>query len=370
MRIARSLVAYIAVLAGIDLLPAQQVTAFTDAFRPAGDVGESRSNHTATLLKDGKILVVGGFTVSSGAFRDLKSAVLYDPESGQASGVGDLTTARTDHTATLLEDGHVLVAGGRTNDSGTVKSLASAELYDPLTRAFNSIGNMHQARDWHASVRLVDGTVLVCGGLKNKEGSDSAEIYDPASRSFKKTSSMLLPRLGHSATLLTDSKVLVASETYGELYDAGSGHFSKTGRLKTPRLFHTATLLNDGSVVLVGGVVQNDPVSSAELYMPNTGAFVAVGNLGTPRKSHTATLLSDGRVLIFGGTGPKGTPLSSAELYDPAHHTFSPVPASPTPRTSHAAVGTRNATVFLIGGRSGAKLVLSSVDAFSTRVNQ
>jgi len=341
-----------------------QHTQLIGSFSPAGDVGEPRSNHTATLLSDGKILLVGGFTFASGHLKDLKSTVVYDPQSGRASPAGDLIAERSDHTATLLDDGRVLIAGGRIDDSVPIKRLATAELYDPATRTFSSVGNMRQARDWHASVRLANGRVLVCGGLSGREESDSAELYDPLSRNFKKAASMLMPRLGHSVTLLQDGRVLVASGVFGELYDAGSGRFSKTGKLRTQRVYHSATLLKDGSVLLAGGMVENEPVASAEAFVPSSGTFLAVGNLKIARKSHTATLLPDGRVLIFGGTGPGGTSLSDAEVFDPVQRTFSAAPSSATHRTNHSAVGMPNGTVLLIGGRIDLKHVLSSVDVF------
>ena len=355
-----------AMLATLQPLEAQVVPPVTDAFRAAGSIGEARSNHTATLLNDGRILIAGGITSSSGILSDLRSAILFDPGTGRGTSVGDLLLPRTDHTATLLQDGRVLIVGGRKNDgpNGRPKPLASAELYDPSTRTFTGTGTMHEARDWHAAVRLADGKVLVCGGLKNDQGSVSAEVYDPATGIFSRTRAMYLGRLGHTATLLQNGKVLVASESIAELYDSESGRFTKTGKLITPRLFHTATLLGDGTILLVGGVVQNEPLSSAELYTPATGTFIAVGSLKTARRGHTATLLEDGRVLIAGGVVAKGASSTDAELFDPVQRTFSLVTSSVTPRAYQAAVRMTGGTVFLIGGRTGGGGCLSSVEAF------
>jgi WD40 repeat protein len=123
-----------------------------------GSLNLARSNHTATLLSDGKVLIVGGMG-NSGA---LTSAELYDPVAGTFSAAtGSLNTARYNHTATLLSDGKVLIAGG--NDNGGAV-IASAELYDPTTQTFSAVGDLNTVRNYHTATLLSDGKVLIAGG--------------------------------------------------------------------------------------------------------------------------------------------------------------------------------------------------------------
>ncbi len=324
-------------------------------FRSAGSIPEARVGHTATLLDDGRILIAGGSTYLGGA-KDLATAVLFDPVTGSVVPVGQMGTRRANHTATLLQDGRVLVVGGRINEGpkGIPVHLATAEIYDPATMKFSPTGSTNQARVFHAAVRLADGRVLVCGGLKGEAALSSAEIYDPATAKFSRTHDMHAQRLGHTATLLQNGTVLIASEAFGEIYDPAGRTFRKVGKLTTQRVFHTETMLPGGSVLLVGGKhkIRNEPLSSAELYTPSTGSFVPVGNMKNRRKEHTATLLKDGRVLIAGGADVGEKAVAEAEVFDPARRTFSSSGLLVTARSRHKAIGTPAGTVLLIGGRS------------------
>jgi hypothetical protein len=186
-----------------------------------------------------------------------------------------MATARELHTATLLPDGRVLIAGG----FGESPYLASAELYDPKTGSFSPTGSMATARELHTATLLSDGLVLIAGG------NDS--WYSTTSTSFASA----------------------------ELYDPKTGSFSPTGSMATARSYHTATLLSDGLVLIAGGTDGSTWLVSAELYDPKTGSFSPTGSMTTGRAFHTATALPDGRVLIAGGDAFPST--ASAELYQP-----------------------------------------------------
>lgn len=207
------------------------------------------------------------------------------PTDGAGLGIflaaGSLATARQHHTATLLLDGRVLVAGGE-KSSGSANRLASAEIYDPATGFFSDTGSMADARKEHTATRLNSGEILVAGGN------------------------------GLAGTALVSA----------ELYDPVSDTFSVTGSLATLRGDHTATLLQDGKVLVAGGTDNIISLASAEPYDPVLGTFPPAGNMGTSRWLHTATLLTDGKVLLVGGIGV-GT--SSSEVYDPVSGTFSDV---------------------------------------------
>jgi Galactose oxidase, central domain len=184
----------------------------TGSFTATGNLTTPRLGHSATLLTNGKVLIAGGAT--SGPFNvKLASAELYDPFTGTFSITGDMTTARTGHTTTLLPNGKVLIAGGVSNLNTPFNSsfLASAELYDPSAGTFISTGNMTAARALHTSTLLSDGKILRAGGAGHGGPLASAELYDPSTGTFGPTANMTTARCEHSdsATLLQDGKVLI-----------------------------------------------------------------------------------------------------------------------------------------------------------------
>jgi len=312
----------------------------------------ARSDHTATLLHDGTVLVCGGNSTQI-----LRAAELYDPNLSSFVPVGDLNTERAAHTATLLADGRVLVAGGVNVGAGNaITYLTSAEIYDPLTRSFTRTGSMAKGRFSHSATLLADGRVLVLGGYFLEQ---SAEVFDPASGLFTGTGSLLRGRFYHTATLLQSGRVLVIAGTDGgletatfstvEIYDPSTRAFASGGSTVSPRARHTATLLPSGNVLVTGGVSAAD---FAELYDPAKATFAASGNFGPTRFCHTATLLGNGRVLLVGGTDNRvGVgDLSSAHVYDPHTDVFSLTSSLLASRTCHTATLMTAGDVLIIGG--------------------
>ena len=298
----------------------------TGKWSVTGRMNEPRFGHTATLLSDGRVLVAGSGT-----------AELYDPATAIWSRTGSPISNRWGHTATLLQDGKVLVAGGygATSADGAFDYLGSAELYDPATGTWSATGSLSDARCCHTATLLQDGRVLVDGGSNDIDDGialSSAELYDPGAGAWTRTGAAFLKGYSHTATLLPGGgKVLVAGLDEGnarafsaELFDPATGMWSLTGGLNQTREAHTATLLPTGDVLVAGGSrrhfnagtdsVESIDFAGAELYNPGTAKWSAAGNLNFARASHAATLLPDGRILVAGGLANGGT-LSSAELY-------------------------------------------------------
>lgn len=252
---------------------------------------------------------------------------------GRVVEAGHMWSPRSGHTATLLKDGRVLIAGGMVRNG---EFLDSAELYDPATRQFTPTGKMFTKRVGLAATLLADGRVLIVGGW-SPGPTDAAEIYDPKTGRFSQLSPMTEKRARPETALLQDGRVLIAGggrgdrvgERTAELFDPKTASFTRTGDMHDGRLAHTASLLPDGTVLIAGGMADGNVVASADLYDPKTGKFTAVGSMKQVRYKHTAQTLSDGRVLIAGGSDDndwKGM-LAEAEIYDPATRSFAAAPA-------------------------------------------
>ncbi|HVS81965.1 MAG TPA: kelch repeat-containing protein [Pyrinomonadaceae bacterium] len=279
-----------------------------------------RSGHTAILLPNGQVLIAGGME-RNGVF--FNSAELYDPATGRFTAANrNMSTQRVGHSATLLPSGKVLIAGGWSGAG----LLASAELYDPGTGVFTPTGKMSSARGDFTATLLSNGKVLVAGG-ENSGALSRAEIYDPATGVFTLTGNMNAGRTMHTAVLLSDGKVLVAGGgeyqhplATAELYNPANGTFTITGNMTVPRYKQAAILLTDGNVLVVGGSDGRDwqgRYANAEIYDPAKGAFSAIGNMNTARFKlpNAVALLKNGKVLIAGGG-------EQVEIYDPASKRF------------------------------------------------
>lgn len=341
-------------------LPCAAAYSYQGTFTPTGSRVALRAFPVAVGLADGRVLVAGGMGCGPvGAACD--DAEVYDPASGTFTPTGRLVTPRRLFTATLLKDGRVLVLGG----ADQFGPLASAELYDPATGVFTPAGDMGTPRSDHTATLLEDGRVLVAGSIDYstvpRTAVGSAEIFDPATGRFTPTGSLVAARYYHTATLLPDGRVLLVGGTArgvplrtadalplasAELYDPGTGTFSATASLGVARCFHTATLLPGGKVLVAGGFAG----PGAELYDPGTGAFAPAGSMGAERFSHTATLLLDGTVLLAGGNDHALVATASAERYDPATGTFTPTGSMNASRTSHEAVPLPEGPVLMVGG--------------------
>src|SRR5881628_3326887 len=297
---------------------------------------------------------------------------IASPASAQAPGtwapMADLNQPRAEHTATLLANGTVLVAGGR---DAAGQPLASAEIYDPATGAYTLLASPLPAPVWgHTATRLDDGTVLIAGGQRGARYRRAAQLFDPASDTFAALTPMSTPRGRHTATLLRDGRVVVIGGTDGvgplaslEIYDPTTRTFSLApSALEGARQDHTATLLPDGRVLVAGGSNASGALESAELYDPTAGTVSPAGPLNVPRTLASAALLLDGTVLVAGGQTTTSEDLDSAEVYDAATNAFAWLSAAMgTARSGHLGVQLlHNGKVLISGGTSGGQLVPSA----------
>jgi Galactose oxidase, central domain len=331
------------------------------AWKATGNMVSPRSGHTATLLKDGKVLVAGGIFGN----RVLASAELYDPSTGTWTGTGNMVTSRAFHTATLLPDGKVLVAGGYDStlpNAGGPHIVASAELWNPSTGKWTATRGMVTPHYGQTATLLIDGTVLVAGGILRNFVMASAELYDPNTGAWIATGKIITPRAFHTATLLRDGRVFVAGGAdytndvangglpeilaTAELYNPVTRSWTATTSMAVPFAGDTATLLPDGRV-LVAGSVTSVTVGSAEVYDPSTATWAATGSVYWPVAFHTATLLPDGTVLVLGDGGVAGA--VNGALYYPGIRLWTAT-ASTVVGSDATATLMRDGTVLVAGG--------------------
>ena len=328
---------------------------------PTNGLNTGRSSHTATLLPNGQVFVAGGLDSSGAA---LSTAELFNPVTGVWMQTNVLITARSRHMATLLPTGQLLLAGGI--------ALTNAEIYDPVTGTSIATAGMTALHDLGSATLLANGKVLAVGGRQIIESpppgrgvtvvpTNSTEVYDPtinpATGTWTNTGAMTVRRFASAAVMLTNGQVLVAGGfnsdndlSSAELYNPSNGTWKATGPMTTQRAWgQTLTLLPNGNVLAAGG--QDSSLHNSEVYDPRTGSWSAIFYLmKVERTSHTATLLPNGKVLVAGGYSSTGLVCAGAELYNPGAKTWTLTGAMWTGRFEHTTTLLPNGKVLVAGG--------------------
>jgi hypothetical protein len=340
-----------------------------------GSMAEARVEDSLTTLADGRALAAGGF--GDGLANHLRrSAELYDPSTGSWTKTGDLLGGRAGHTATLLSDGTVLVAGGSTSPT---ERLATAEIYDPTTGSWSATGAMHAARAGQTATLLPDGRVLIAGGEGPNGALGTSEIYDPAKHTWRAAAHLTEARSGGVAVVLKNGRVLVVGGAIGtaplasaELFDPSTGKWNATKPMAQTRIGHAVALLPDSRVLVAGGLdgglagnlQPSNILASAELFDPTTSTWSSTGPMADGRFQFTLTTLADGTAIAVAGDRIGDGPQAHAEIYDPASGTWTPTDDIPQGCAAQRAVLLADGTLLVAGGEGRDARGLASADVF------
>ncbi|MEO8330468.1 MAG: kelch repeat-containing protein [Candidatus Nanopelagicales bacterium] len=290
-------------------------TSPTTSFPTGGlTLSTPRAVHQATRLTDGRVLFTGGCSSSGcGGVEQAGVSDLYDPATGQLEAGPMMVVPRLSHTATLLDDGRVLVVGGYVGEGAPPTS--SIEVFDPTTEAFTALGSLQKARADHTATLLRDGRVVIAGGRGvNGAALDSVEIIDPKTGAVVAGPDLPKPRTAQVATTFAADVLLIGGTTVNDRavastvrLDLRAWRWIAGPTLETARVKHTAVSLPDGDVLVIGGsgsAESRDAFASTELLRRGSDRFRAGPLLpeGRYKLTNAAAVLPDGRVAVAGGT--------------------------------------------------------------------
>ena len=342
------------------------------SWTPSGSLQVGRDGTTATLLEDGDVLVAGGENTTFPGEGSLSDAELYDSSTGTFTETGRLDVARSFASSALLPDGNVLVTGGISNAPST---LSSAELYDPATQSWGLTTPMNAAGFLLTDTVLADGNVLVAGfGASTRTGESNPEVYDPTTATWTDTGPLPVAGEDATATLLGNGDVLAAggSTTAAALYDPATNDWRATGSMAKAQLESTATLLGDGDVLVAGGEDPNEfsPLTTSEVYDPTTATWsLSSGQMSVPRDDQAAVELPDGNALVAGGCTAEcdgGQITGTAEEFDPQVGYWFSVGSMTQARADATATVLADGDVLVAGGTDICCQEFASTDLFTT----
>jgi len=354
----------------------------------AADISHPRHRHTATLLKDGRVLVAGGADDKWGE-STLATCEIYDPATGQWSQAASMSTPRNSHTATLLKDGRVLVAGGY---GGAGYATSTCEIYDPVSDRWTTIAPMLTQRFRHQMILLNDDSVLVVGGRRgNIDRNDvqdvwsplaSCEIYSISADKWTAAGAMNQIRVEFGIGLLPDGRVLVAGgidklDVVGqaghpsittascEIYDPVTNKWSYTDAFQSARNFVRLIGLDNNEILSVGGGFATDALRSCEIFTGEMDLWRSTGDLNEPRFVAEAVRLPNGDIMTVGGWNKVwSSQTASAELYDVSTGRWAALPSMATERGWHTATLLNTGEILVVGGTSQANEALKSCEIY------
>jgi len=337
----------LAIGGGVGQIPSAAAEIFDSAagvWKPTGSMNQARRGHQAVLLPDGRVLVAGG--IAEGNL--LASAEIYDPGSAKWTTTGPMTTPRLGNTLTVLANGNVLATGGTSADTAsgagggqTIRPDSTAEVFNVAAGKWTTTaGTMSTPRFEHTATLLDDGRVLIAGGQGPPVSGATAalastEVYDVAVDSFRKSNDLRDARFNHTAVKLPDRSVLLVGGAGGpngdislstaEVFNPSDSSWTSAGTLSASRTGHTATVFSDGRVLVTGGesVTRGNrrSLSSAEIFSLDKREWRSAGTMNCPRSEASAALLEDGSVLVLAGDfaapGQQPDPKGCAARYRP-----------------------------------------------------
>ncbi len=326
------------------------------AVYPTGSMSVARRNHTASLLPDGRVLVAGGFDNKNEPSVTF-SAEIYDPARGTWLPASPMSTPRAGHTASVLASGRVLVAAGW----GGSSNLDSAEVYDPLRDTWTRTPSIPNANhNNHTATVLADGRVLLAGGHIFPQAFSSVDIYDPVMNAWSSAAPVATRRTGHDATLLHDGRVLIVGGVNDmqngiasvEAYHPVSGTWTSLNSMAAHRMYLVCTRLADGRVLVTGGY-QNQHgtrnTAAAEVFNPVTGRWETLPSMSEARYNHASVLLPSGEVLVAGGQADTSV-RSSTELFNPSSGAWRMSSSLLVARAEHTATLLLDGRALIVGG--------------------
>lgn len=332
-----------------------------------GEMNHSRVDHSATLLVDGRVLIVGGMDA---AFTPLRTAEVFDPETNKWTTIGEMRQARTKHSAALLNDGRVMVTGGMNEH---LETIGTTEIFDPETGEWSEYESMRTVRRGHFTLSLNDGRVAVVGGIGQTLGGLgilanivavgallSTEIYDPKTDTWSQANDMREGHSGGLAVVLKDGRVLIAGGynqaealASSEVFDPITNKWMRTESMARKTFANTATVLDDGTVLFTGGFgmsrAKGGITPGSEVYDPTTNEWRRAPDTIHGRMGHTSTLLPDGRVITIGGSIASG-PVNTGEFMDPVTWTWTEISPMSVERSGHTATLLRDGRILVAGG--------------------
>ncbi len=337
-------------------------------WKPVGALSQARHGHTATLLNDGRVLIVGG--IGADTLSALSSAEVFNPRTRKFTSVGAMTQGRFGHTATKLNDGRVLIVGGAAFSDDTrprFVALTSVEIFDPRTSTFVSAPPLAQGRHWHSATLLNDGRVLVAGGAREEmHHLATVEVWDSTKRVWSSGTPLQTPRCLHQAQRLPNGAVLMSGgrsnerqagfgrvQASSEVWPSPGPRDGKPVEMSEARQNHSLWLTPSGQVLAVGGKTEGTLTNLIEAFDTTTQRWQPfTPSLPLPLAHHSVTSLEAKGFMVAGGETSNTPDTSQTQWFDAAAGRFCRAGELNISRREHTATRLKDGSVLVVGGLS------------------